>query len=244
MQRNGLGSRGGPGVLAPIAMAVAMAAGAAGGPTWADAPPREIVVTGEGRVEAAPDMAVVESGVEIEAETAEDAMAGMAATMAQVLAAAAAAGIAERDLQTTQLALSPVYRPRDDGAWSPEVTGYSASSTVRLRVRDLEALGPVLDAVTAAGANRLSGIGFALAEPRDALDRARRDAVEDARAKAALLAEAAGVQIGAVAGLRETQAFDRPFPMRAQADMGLESAVAQGVVAMEAMVEMVFTIAD
>jgi uncharacterized protein len=102
----------------------------------------------------------------------------------------------------------------------------------------------VLDAMAEAGANRLSGIRFAIAEPRPLADQARERAVADARAKAELYARAAGVSLGNVVGIRETQPFDQPFPMRAQAEMAMDGAVMEGTLEVEAMVEMVFTIED
>jgi uncharacterized protein len=207
-------------------------------------PEREIVVTGEGRVEVAPDMATVTGGVETQAETAEAALRANAERMQAVIEAVTAAGVAREDLQTNQIGLFPVYREQESGGWTPEVIGYIARNMVAVRVREIPRVGAVLDAMAAAGANRMEGISFGIAEPGVHLDAAREAAVADARRKAELLAEAAGVGLGPVLGIRETRPFDEPFPMRAQADLAMESAVAEGTLTLEAMVEMVLAIAE
>jgi uncharacterized protein len=205
---------------------------------------REIVVTGEGRIEVTPDMATVGGGVETQAETAEAALAANAERMQRVIEAVTATGVARQDLQTNQIGLFPVYREQEGGSPVPEVIGYIARNMLQVRVREIPTLGAVLDAMAAAGANRMDGITFGIAEPRVHLDAARRAAVADARAKAALLAEAAGVGLGPVVAIRETQPFNQPFPMRAQADMAMESAVAEGTLTVEAMVEIVLGLAE
>ena len=83
------------------------------------------------------------------------------------------------------------------------MVAYQADNTVTVRVREIAQLGGTIDALAGAGANRLYGIGFEVSEPRAALDAARREAVADARAKAELFAEAAGVTLGPVISIRE-----------------------------------------
>lgn len=197
-----------------------------------------ITVTGEGRVEATPDLASFAAGVQTEAARAEDAFAATAETMRAVFAALEAAGIGPADMQTSQLGVDPLWA---EGEGQPRVRGYAASSTVTVRVRDLARLGAVVDAVTAAGANRLSGIAFEMAEPRAQLDASRQRAVADAAAKAELLAAAAGVRLGRVLSIREG-GQDGPTPMFARAEMAMDMPVAQGVVALEARVEIVYAL--
>lgn len=158
-----------------------------------------IVTTGEGRVSARPDMATISLGAQAEAATAAAAMQEVSRRIAALLAQLDAAGIAERDRQTSGLSLNPVWdhsAQRPDGR--PRITGFAASNTLTVRVRDLPALGGVLDRVLEAGANDFGGLSFGLQEPRPQEDDARRRAVADARAQAELLAEAAGVTLGPV----------------------------------------------
>lgn len=206
--------------------------------------PREIIVTGEGVADVVPDTAVVTAGVESQAETAAAALDANAGAMQEVLTTLEEAGIERRDIQTSHLALTPVYRPGENGAWSAEVIGYIARNMVTVRVRDASRVGSVLDSMSGAGINRIDSIAFSVAEMRPHLDAARRDAVADARAKAELLAEAAGVGLGEVVNIRETQPVDQPFPMMARAEAsGMAGAVAEGSVEISAMVEIVYSIA-
>lgn len=204
----------------------------------AEEAPRRITVTGEARVEAAPDLATLTAGVQSEALTAGPALAATSTAMQKVFEALAAAGIAPADMQTSQLSVDPVWA--DDG--SGRIRGYSASNLVTVRIRDVTQLGAVIDAASAAGANRLFGIGFELAEPRAQADAARTRAVADARAKAELLAKAAGVTLGPVLSIREG-GEPAPGPMFARAEMAnADAPVAEGVVGVEARVEIVYGI--
>ena len=153
-----------------------------------------------------------------------------------------AAKVERRDMQTSQLNLAPVYEPFREGAEAPpKVVAFQASNMVTVVVRDLGSLGGLVDALAGAGANRLYGIAFDVAEPRPSVDAARREAVADARAKAELYAEAAGVTLGPVVTIRESVGMGGPEPLRAKAAM--EAApVAEGTVTLTADVEVVFGI--
>ena len=100
----------------------------------------------------------------------------------------------------------------------------------------------MIDALAGAGANRLYGISFEMADPRPSVDAARRQAVADARAKAELYAEAAGVTLGPVVTIRESTGMEPPQPFRAKAEMADAAPVAEGTVTLTADVEVVFGI--
>ena len=99
--------------------------------------------------------------------------------MDKVLAAIKAAGIAERDVQTSGVSLNPQYRYADNEA--PKITGYQASNTVSLKVRDIAKLGKVLDALAAQGANQINGPSFEIDQPEPVYDEARPAALKKAR---------------------------------------------------------------
>jgi len=171
---------------------------------WAEPPERRISVAGEGRVEAAPDMATITLGVTHEAKEARQAMSATSEAVARVLERLAGMGIAPRDLQTRQLSLSPVWSESSVSASNRRrITGFVASNTVMVRVRDLAALGGILDAVIADGANDFNGLRFGVQDPAPLLDEARRRAVTDAMERARLLAGAAGVALGPVLSIDE-----------------------------------------
>lgn len=221
-------------------LAVPMAAGAE---TAAQtAAPGVITVTGEGVVEGAPDLAVLTLGVTTQAATAAAALAANSEGLAAVLARLSASGIEARDMQTSNLSLNPNWTGYDQGA--PKLVDYTATNQVTVRVRDLASLGVVLDAAVTDGANTLNGLMFGLSDPRPAMDTARKAAVTDARARAELLAGAAGVTLGRVLSISEGGAMTQPGPMFKS--MGAADAmavpVASGEVATSASVTVVFEI--
>jgi uncharacterized protein len=175
---------------AAAAAAVALSAGAmiAAMPTQAEAHDgREaqridgtsLVITAEARVDKAPDLANVTAGVLTEGRTADAALAENAKRMTGVMAALRQAGVADRDIQTSNLNLNPQYVYRENEA--PRITGYQASNTVNVRVRNLTNLGRTLDSLIGQGGNQLHGVSFSLDKADDAMDEARRDAMKRAR---------------------------------------------------------------
>ncbi|MCL4190014.1 MAG: SIMPL domain-containing protein [Rhodobacteraceae bacterium] len=196
-------------LIPAIALALACPAPAAA----QTAQPARITVAGEGRVSAAPDMAVVSLGVVTEAPEAARALAENSTRLTEVLALVEAAGIAPRDVQTSGLSLSPQYdyeSRRPDG--QPRIRGYQVSNSVTVRVRALEGLGALLDAVVRGGANQLNGLSFALADPTAAMTEARLAAARDARARAETFAQGLGVGLGPVLALVENAGYRGPEP--------------------------------
>lgn len=205
-----------------------------------------ITVTGEGRVDLRPDMATISLGVTTQGDTAAAAMAANSAELARVLDRLRAAGIAERDLQTSGLSLNPNWDNTYGSGGAPQIRGYVAANMLTVRVRALETLGGVLDAAVTDGANTLNGVSFGLAEPDPMLDEARRRAVADASHRALLLAQAAGVGLGKVVSITEGGGYAPPVPMyRMQADaVAAPVPMAEGEVALAATVTMVWEIAQ
>lgn len=216
-------------------------------PAFAETVPATISVTGEGRVEIAPDMATVSLGVTTEADTAAAALKANSDALAGALARLTEAGIEDRDIQTSGLTLSPRYDYRNDGS-QPQINGYVASNMVMVRVRDLASLGPTLDGVVSDGVNTLNGIAFGLQEPDATIDEARRRAVKDAAHKAALYAEAAGVKLGRIASITEQANYGGPQPMMlAEASMAKDAGsvpVASGELTVSTNVSVVYEIAE
>ena len=224
-------------------LALAAALGLAGA---ARAEQRQISVTGQAEVMAAPDMAVITLGVTNEDPEAGAAMRATSDAVARILGRLGDLGIDPRDMQTRQITLSPVWsEPREPGAERRRITGFMASNTLSLRVRDLGALGPILDAVIADGANEFNGLRFGVQDPEPLQEEARRRAVADAMAKARTLAEAAGVTLGPVMSITEHRSGG-PVPMAEMAmrDMGGGAPVAAGEIGVDAQVSLVFAIAD
>ena len=173
---------------------------------------RQIAVEGVGRVAVTPDMATVRIGVRREARQAGAAMAAASAAMADVLDQIAGAGIAPEDVQTMRIGLDPRWQHSHSGA-PPRVVGYIASNDLSVRVRDLDQLGGLLDAVISEGANTMNGLSFSVADPEPLEDEARAAAVTDATRKANTLARAAGATLGDVVSISEGSAGGGPTPM-------------------------------
>ena len=158
-------------------------------------------VSATGEVKATPDQATITLGVRTTGKTAADAMRVNRELMNTTVGALAALGVEKRDIQTTGLSLSAQYAYEQNQ--SPRLTGYQVDNEVTIIVRDVARLGQTVDAVTAGGANQISGIGFGLADPKPAQNDARRSAVKALRAKADLYAQAAGLRVIRLMNLSE-----------------------------------------
>jgi len=162
-----------------------------------------------------PDVATVSAGVVTQAADANAAMRANAAEMDKVMSAIRAAGIAERDIQTSGINLNPQYRYAENQP--PVITGYQASNTVSLKVRDIGKLGKVLDALVASGANQVNGPMFEIDVPEAAYDEGRRAALAKGAGAGDDVRRGAGP---AGAADREHRRRRRLPPTRADADDG------------------------
>lgn len=160
----------------------------------------DIVATGGSH--RTPDVATISAGVVTQGARAQQAMADNARRMTATIAALRQAGIADRDIQTSSLRLSPQYKYAEGQA--PVITGYEASNQVTVRFRDIARAGVVLDALVAAGANQINGPNLEVDKPDAALDEARTQAIATARARAELYAKAAGLHVKRIVRIGET----------------------------------------
>ena len=178
-----------------------------------------IVVSGTGRVAVEPDVADLRLGVTVAKPTVEAARGEAAATMDAILRAVDGAGIARADVRTAMLSVQPRYDYRDGR--SPVLTGYEIANLVAISVRDLSVLGDVIDATLAAGATSMDALTFRLADPAAAERAARRQAMEEARSRADVLADAAGLTIDGVSDIIEGQPVRPPLPVAKAERMAL-----------------------
>ena len=192
-----------------------------------------LTVTGEGMVTAAPDAALIRLGVSSQGKTARAASDANAREMTVVLAAIKESGVADRDIQTTSLSLQPQYEQNKTGA--PHLIGFQANNQVTVKIRDVERLPAVLDRAIASGANEMSGIEFVVSDQAKLLDKARIDAVADARRKAELYANAAGMKVGRVMTISEEGAVPQPRPYQAMR-AGAAAPIAPGEQTLRAVV--------
>ncbi len=191
----------------------------------ADSEPDQVIsVTGRGEVTVAPDLAEIRTGVVSQAKTAEAALSINSAAVGRVIEGLAERGIVAPDVQTQSFSVSPLYGSRKPGsAEVPPVVGFQVSNQVLVRLRDVALAGTILDTLVGLGANQVGGVSFRVDDPGSALDEARIAAIADARRKAALLAEAAGVELGRVLSIQEGGG---PLPQRAfRAEVAFADAV-------------------
>ena len=204
-------------------------------------PETTITLMGRGSIEQPPDVAMINVGVQVEAKTAAEAMAQQATNMNGVFAAVKAAGIADRDMQTGNMSLNPVYEYPNNAR--PRLTGYQASNSITIKVRKLDTLGKTLDAVVKGGGNTINGISFSVDQPDKFQNDARIEAIKDAAAKAELYAQAVGYKVKRIVTISEQEFYPQPpmpVMMRMQ-DMAAESTpIAAGEVSLVQTVNVVF----
>ncbi len=193
----------------------------------------------EGSTTRVPDVAILRAGVVTQAPTAAAAMAQNAKQMSGVLAALRKAGVADRDIQTASVGLSPQYRYQE--GQPPELTGYQATNSVTVRFRDIAKSGGILDALVGAGANNISGPDLVIDKPEAATDEARADAIAKARARAKLYADAAGMRVVRILSISEGgEAPVGPMPVAFRA--GVQADEATQVIAGERDVSVTITV--
>lgn len=181
-----------------------------------------LTANGEGQAATVPDLMLITLGVTSRGATAREALAANSADMEALVTVIRDSGVADRDVATENFNIHPVYaneRPQPDQVEpvAPKIVAYEVSNQVRLRQRDIDAAGGLLDRLVEAGANQVHSIQFSVDEPQALQDEATRAAVADARRKADLLAEAAGVRLVRLLRLDSGVANQPQFEARAMA---------------------------
>lgn len=196
-----------------LSVMAGLVAGAAGAQEAAIEPPL-IRVNGTATVTAQPDRVELDFGVVTQASDAETAGRDNARKLEAALAALRAALPAGAEIQTIRYSLAPDYRYPSGG--KPEIRGYTATNVVRVETDALDRVGKVIDAATAAGANSVQRLQFALADETAVRARALALAARRARTQADAIALALDLRIVRV--LR-AEASGAPTPMFAQPRM-------------------------
>ncbi len=186
-----------------------------------------LTVNADGKSEARPDMAIVNLGVTTEGQTAAAALAENARRMTALNAALRRAGIAERDIQTSNVSVYPQQVYGEGQA--PRITGYQANNSVTVKVRNIDNTGRVIDAAVGAGGNTVNGVSFTHADPDAQLDIARRDAIAEARRRAELYASALGMRVNRIVSVSEGGGYAPPMPVPVERFAAQDSAAATPV---------------
>ncbi|HEY2942787.1 MAG TPA: SIMPL domain-containing protein [Vicinamibacteria bacterium] len=177
------------------------------------APAAETVsVHGTGRAELTPDRAVFTVGVQTMAPTVAAAVQESNARASAIIAALKRLGAADRDIRTSQVSIYP--QQEQTAGRAPKIAGYQVSNSITVSREDPAAVGKFLQAAVDAGANSVSGVGFTVSDPARGRDAALQAAFADARAKAEILARAAGRSLGRALNIVEGGAVRPPVPMQ------------------------------
>ena len=224
-------------LLSAATAALALTAAGAVPAALAQTPPADTLfrastlnLSAYGETRVAPDMASISLGVLTEAKSAAEALAANAVRMNAVMASLKRAGIADKDVQTSNLSVNPQYRYQEN--MPPVLTGYQVSNQATVTVRDLKRLGPAVDATVNAGANQVNGISFGITDATAAENAAREAAVKALTARSELYARATGYRVLRLVSLSEGGGYTprppMPMEMMARASMKSDTPVSAG----------------
>jgi uncharacterized protein YggE len=233
------------------ALLAALMLGAVAVPAAADAQPASTItqtiagtrldVSATGETSRVPDIAIISAGVVAHSPTATGALQETADKMVRVVAALKRAGVADRDIQTSNVSLNPEYRY--DNNQPPQLTGYSASNQLTIRFRDIRSSGKIIDALVGQGANQVNGPNLTIDHPDAALDEARGQAIAMGRARADLYARGLGMRVVRVVSISESGGYAMPpppMPMMAKAERGADTSIEPGEQKLQVTLAMTF----
>ena len=198
-------------------------------------------ITATGSVTRVPDIAVISAGVVTRSATAGGAIRDAAARMARVRSELTRAGVADRDIQTSNISLNPDYVYENNQP--PKLNGYNASNQLSVRFRNIADAGKIIDALVAVGANQINGPTLTLDHPETALDEARTKAIALGRARADLYARSLGLRVVRVVAVSESGGYSPPPPMpmmMARAESSADSKIDPGEQKLDISVAMTF----
>jgi len=217
-----------------------------------DSQSQGIWVNGNGKVYATPDIALLSLGIEVQEETVALAQANASEAMEKVMEALKNEGVAEEDIQTQQFSINKVseWKVVYDGGEKEEIIGFRVTNIVTVKVREIDNVGTIIDAVAVAGGDltRIDSIGFTVDDPTPYYEEARAQAVEYAKTKAEQLADLSGVELGKPTYISESTYYATPNYYRG--DMALEAApsaetsISPGELEISATVQIAFAITD
>lgn len=180
-------------------------------PVTQNSEPRTLSINGNGKISISPDIATINIGVQTESDNAQEAVASNNQQSQALLNTLTDAGVAEKDIQTSDFSIFPRQEYDNTGQPTGTIT-YLVNNTVTVTVRDLDNIGIVLDAAVKAGANNIYGIQFDIEDREFAQQQAMTIAMENAQARAEVLAEAAGVELGDILSLQTYLGSGSPIP--------------------------------
>lgn len=191
--------------------------------------PSTININTSASIKQAPDIALITAGVITQSKSAKTAMADNATKMSAAFAALKAAGVIDKDMQTSGVNLVPEYVYQDNKP--PIIKGYQVTNSLNIKIRDMAKVGPVLDSLVAQGINQISGPTFSIDNPDNAMDKAREEAILKAVSRANLYAKGAGMKVKRVISINESGDYQQPQPIMMARSMAMKADMAETAVA-------------
>jgi uncharacterized protein YggE len=183
--------------------------------------PQDFTISGTGKVYAKPDIALVSLGVKTEAIKSQDAVNKNNEKMTEIIKAVKELGIDEKDIQTTNYNLSPVYDWTERGG--RVFKGYSLDQSISVKIRNFEKINSVLDKASEKGASTISDLQFTVDDMEKVRSEARIKAIADAKSKAKILAEQSGLKLRKLVNVSESNYY-YPQPLYGKGGGAMESA--------------------
>ena len=248
-------------VILALVLAVVGLAGCSQGSSIAGTSPSELKVSlnsqqegiwvnGTGKVSAVPDVAVLRLGIEAQAVSVAEAQSQAAVAMKAVMTALTDGGVNEEDIQTQYYNIRRVTR-WDERDGQEVVIGYRVTNTVTAKIREMDRIGSIIDAVVVAGGDltRINGISFSVDDPSAYYEQARDKAMADARAKAEQLAELAEVTLGKPAYISEgtiyaPTVYRQDFAEKAAGAPAMDTSIVPGELEISLNVQVAYAILD
>jgi uncharacterized protein YggE len=157
--------------------------------------------TGEGKVLAKPDIAVIDLSVVTQSATSKDAQNQNSIKTQKITSFLKAQKIADKDIKTAAYNIYPQYKYPRNG--SPEIDGYQVNETIEVKIRNLDQVSAIVDGAVTAGANQVNGPTFQIENPEKLKAQARAQAIADAKSKANSLQSQLDIHLGKIINFYE-----------------------------------------
>ncbi len=174
-------------------------------------------VTAEGKVSVKPNLANISAGVSATGGSVSQVQNQINSIINKVSSSVKSLGVDSKDIKTSNYNINPTYD------LSQKITGYSANTTLTIKVRDIEKVGKVIDAATQAGATNVASLGFDVSDKTEFENEARKQAVSKAKKKTQDAAGIAGFKLGKIINYSEAFGGFRPIPLSADAKSNLQT---------------------
>ncbi len=158
--------------------------------------------SGEGKVSAVPDIAVISASIVTQSADSKSAQDSNSVKSQIVSDFLKKQGIDDKDIKTSTYNISPQYKYPQYGG-QPSITGYQVTQSYEIKVRDLKKISTILDGLVSAGANQVNNLGLQIENPDQLQTQARQKAIASAKKKANELESQVGIRLGRIVNFSE-----------------------------------------